>query len=356
MTLENEFLTDPFTQSILEHKNIFTNPTETLINSAVYKIFRNNFLQKFWDEFHTTHCLFSIYIEENTFYNLDLSHIENNWKESILNILATSNCIKINNKIEIIQHERIQETKTAQVKQHLKELSHNSIVFFFGENGIDTIFHRENREEQNFFYTAADLNSFSQRKDISQIEEVLKNYQNTKLNKQLHYSYFFAEKSTLNQLNLPVSKYILKNKPEKYMRDHLTEFLNENMKHSFFIETELSSSKKELDIYTEVDGEFYFFEIKWLGVCIHKNGNTTSTTYTDSRAREGVTQTLEYIKELSEDMSQNIKFGFLVVFDAREQNKEIDYQDLNFIKDELKEYSSLLQIPPKLNLTNMHAG
>ena len=51
-----------------------------------------------------------------------------------------------------------------------------------------------------------------------------------------------------------------------------------------------------------------------------------STEYTDSRARSGVTQTLEYIEELMSSTEKGLRHGYLAIYDARDKKKDIDFQ------------------------------
>lgn len=148
--------------------------------------------------------------------------------------------------------------------------------------------------------------------------------------------------------------YILKNSPERFMRDNLRSYLNEHMQARFQVEIELPVSKNKLDLYTEVDGRFYFIEIKWLGKSINSKGTDISCSYTDSRARNGIIQTLEYIRELKVNTDNNVKCGMLVVFDARKKKKKIDYKDYSFLSDKLNEYITYLRVFDKIHLSNLH--
>lgn len=74
-----------------------------------------------------------------------------------------------------------------------------------------------------------------------------------------------------------------------------------------------------------------------------------STEYTDSRARSGVTQTLEYIEELMSSTEKGLRHGYLAIYDARDKKKDIDFQGYSFVKEELRKYMqnfSILKVIP----------
>ncbi len=81
----------------------------------------------------------------------------------------------------------------------------------------------------------------------------------------------------------------------------------------------------------DVSGELYFIEIKWLGVFINKAGTDLSATvYGEERAKDGVEQTLEYIGELLNSSEKSLRHGYLLIYDARDDKKEIDFKGYYF--------------------------
>ena len=126
------------------------------------------------------------------------------------------------------------------------------------------------------------------------------------------------------------------------------------MKYTFTTEPELGQSKRELDIYFDVSGELYFIEVKWLGVSINDQGTGLSTNYTDARAREGVTQTLEYIEELMNTSEKSLRHGYLAVFDARDNKADIDFQNYRFVRKELERYLPYFSVLKVIPLEKRH--
>lgn len=185
---------------------------------------------------------------------------------------AEVNYIKVDNVGKIIEKKYL-EGNTFEIKKSLQELSSNDYIFFFGEQGITQFINGRVVDENNIFYSRSDRIKFIEKKDISQINEVMENYARQNITQQVNYMCFFADKATISQIDpQKVNKNILRNKPEHYMRDHLCNYLTEHMRYTFTIEPELGQSKRELDIYFDVCGELYFIEIKWLGISINDDG------------------------------------------------------------------------------------
>jgi hypothetical protein len=220
----------------------------------------------------------------------------------------------------------------------LVEISNNGkIAFFLGENGIDIAARGEIIPRINIFYDDNDKLQYYKKYKISDLQACLKEYE-LYINKPGINEAFFANKvliQGLRPINPPLNTLI--NKPENTLRNNLKDYLNRNTQHDFTKEIELDN-KRELDLYTEVDGKIYLIEVKWLGQTINDSNTGFSQRKTDVAAREGVTQTLEYIQHLIEKMRYNVHCGYLCVFDARDNKKAINYDGYNFIKNELLIY------------------
>ena len=165
----------------------------------------------------------------------------------------------------------------------------------------------------------------------------------------------FADNATLRQIDSGyIKRNILKNRPEQFMRDQLCQYLTENMRYTFTTEPELGQTKKELDIYFDVSGELYFIEIKWLGVSVNNKGTGLSKAYTDSRARKGVIQTLEYIGELLNTSEKSLRHGYLLIYDARDKKKDVDFNEFSFVDSDLKSYLDYFSVLGILPLVKKH--
>lgn len=344
MTFTYEQVSEIMENSKLE---IETNPK--------YNLLYKRDLRDYWESRANKANIFSLYVSGSDVDNMDFGKLKENIKLWD-NILAVNNFIQINNEGLVINQSFI-DANSLEVKQELVDKSKNFYVFFFGEEGITRYINGVACEDKNIFYSQEERSKYKKKKDISQLYEVIQAYSDSYVSQQLNYMYFFADNSTLRQLpngERLVTKNILKNKPEHYMRDQLRQFLTDNMQYTFLIEPELGQSKRELDIFFEVKGAWYFIEIKWLGRSINDDGTGLSTSYANARAREGVTQSLEYIEELRKTQEIVLRHGYLAIFDARDSKDELDFDNYSFVKQELRPYISQFGILPIINLEKKH--
>lgn len=317
-------------------------------NDRNYQLLYKGFLHKIWDSRIEHKILFCIVISPENVANLQFENLKDNLDKAVKST-AVANLIKINNFGNLIEKQYL-EGDTVTIKEKLVQISLNNYVFFFGEEGITRFINGRAIDEKNIFYSPLDQMTYNKKKDISQISEVMDEYARKYVTQQVNYMSFFADNSTLRQIDANlIHRNILKNKPEHFMRDQLIIYLTDHMKYTFTREPELGQSKRELDIYFDVRGELFFIEIKWLGVSINAEGTGLSTEYADSRARSGVTQTLEYIEELMNSSEKGLRHGYLAIYDARDVKNDIDFKEYVFVREELKKYMqnfSILKIIP----------
>ena len=321
-----------------------------------FRLLYRGVFQRFWEAQEKHNCFFSISIPVSVIPNIDFTSFENNFKKEIKSLLALNNFFVIN-EIGVCTKKTFLKDEQESVKDKLKQESKNNYVFFFGEFGITRFLNGNEIDDKNIFYTIEQRNQYVMKKDISQFTEVLDEYSNQYITKQVNYMKFFAENSLLKQAGInDLKSNILKNKPEHYMRDDLCQYLNEHMKFTFSVEGELSQSKRKMDIYFEAYGYFYFIEIKWLGQSINDDGNGISTEFGEPRAREGVVQTYEYIAELLNTKERNLRCGYLLIYDAREKKTEIDYKNFDFLNDSLKKHNQYFSCLKSIELTKRHSA
>ena len=313
-----------------------------------YNLLYKKFLQELWENQKNHQIFFSTAISPDNLSKLNFKKLQDNLIE-LNSKIAITNFIKIDECGKVIEAKKL-EGQNNVIKNEICKLSMNDYVFFLGEEGITRFINGRPYEDVNIFYSREDRMRYKEKKDISKIYDVINNYSSQFLTQQVNYMCLFADNATLKQINSEyIKRNILKNKPEHYMRDQLCQYLTENMRYTFTTEPELGQSKGKLDIYFDVSGELYFIEIKWLGVSINDRGDGLSKAYTESRAREGVNQALEYIAELLNTSEKSLKHGYLLIYDARDEKKEVDFKDYSFVKKNLKsylKYFSLLGILP----------
>jgi len=304
----------------------------SIINAAGVKILHSKLLNTFWEDRPNKKLIYVIYFNEVQISLLNLDTIKNNLLTIITDRLKTHKCIQVNNEFEIVSY-------TNEINHDcLIDLSNKqNVVFYFGEEGIDVVVRGKIFPKINVFYDEADKVKYSKKFHISELQECLKEYEKFVNTPGINEA-FFASKTLINKLQStapPMNTLI--NKPENILRNNLLVFLNSNTQHDFVKENELND-KRELDLYAEIDFKKYLIEVKWLGQTINDDDSGFTQKITDFAARDGVTQTLEYIQELIEKMNFNVHCGYLCVFDAREVKKPVNYQEFKFVRADLSPY------------------
>lgn len=301
----------------------------SILNAAKIKILNNIYLTEFWKEMPNKKLTYVFYFAETDISTLNFDEIKKNLTTVVTNELKSNRIINVNSNFEIIGSSSNEITH-----ELLIQLSNKNVVFFFGEFGIDVVVRGKITPRINVFYDEIDRLKFLKKYHISTLQECLKEYE-VYIKEPGVNEAFFASKNIVAKIK-PVNppNNVLHNKPERILRDNLISFLNRNTQHTFSKETELNN-QRELDLYAEVDGKKYLIEVKWLGNSVNDDETGFSQKVTDISARDGVTQTLQYIKHLFEQMSYNVHCGYLCVFDAREEKKEVNYRNFDFISAEL---------------------
>jgi hypothetical protein len=312
---------------------IYDSERATILNSHEIKMLLSKYLTDFWQERPNKLITYILFFNESLIGGLKFDNIKQNLNDAITEQLKTHRIIQVDSLFSIIS---INETPINH--EFLIECSNKkNVVFFFGENGIDVVIRGKIFPRINIFYDEPDRMKYLKKFHISKLQQCLKEYEGFIKEPGINDA-FFASKNLVSRIkpkNPP--KNTLHNKPEKILRDNLLSFLNRNTQHTFSKENELNN-QRELDLYTEVEGKKYLIEVKWLGQSINDTETDLSQKMTDYWAREGVKQTLEYIKHLFEEMNFNLHCGYLCVFDARETKTPIDYKNYSFIAAEYLPY------------------
>lgn len=348
--MANDFFTVESAQEVLEKYK------DEISNHKKYRILYSKTFTDFWNSRINKEIFFTIYFKVDILDDLSIKEI-NDKMVNLNPILLNNNFIEIDKAGNVLTSYNKVFNNQHDMKEELKELSKANCVFFFGKSGIDKFVNGESLNDINIFYTQADLKKYSEKRHISELPQVIEEYATKYIPQQCQYMSFFAENALLNRIDANlIRRNILRNSPEKYMRDHLLGYLNEHMQHTFVKEPELIQSKRELDIYTEdSDSSLIFIEIKWLGTSVDKTGTKLGQEYKEDRARSGVKQVLEYIKELCATPGASLKCGYLAVYDARDEDLTIDYGDYStYIDQELIPYLQLFGTLPTIPLRKTH--
>lgn len=207
------------------------------------------------------------------------------------------------------------------------------IVFHVAPNALIKYFIDGKGFGGGVFYTSEAQKNYEQLKTIDHLPEVLNEYR-ISLTHQNTYLKFFVTKAGLRAMHrikntteredvfLAKYRHLLNNKPEYLFQEDMRNFINQHMR-VFVTREEILEDLDRLDIkLTDERGEdTYFIEIKWVGESIAPDGSKPGTEYeANPRIKpDAVRQVVGYIAELLKER-QNIKIGYLAVFDARKDD------------------------------------
>lgn len=228
----------------------------------------------------------------------------------------------------------------------------NLVCFLIDPDSTINYFIDGNDYGDGIFYTDQSRKAYEELKTIDKLEEVLDGYR-TVLKNQDTYIKFFVPKSQLKALRMltksPQSekqfiqdhKHLLRNKPEECFREDIRNYIKRHMKVVVYREVVMEDlDRLDIELLDERGKDLYFIEIKWVGDSIHADGNKFGTTYNVNRINpHAVIQVVGYINQLLEE-KQNIKIGYLLVFDARKENLADtgDGVTENIVPKELRKY------------------
>lgn len=260
--------------------------------------------------------------------------------ESVLNsddgILC--NYLVLNNQLSIIDKARDNKynSDSNEARKLYIELSKDYVVFLLQPDETVSFFIDGNDFIEGIFLSLKDMKSYTAKKDISKITDLFSEYQAYIADRNV-YSNFFISKSHLKSLKKDLNSmvgeeqfikdhcHLLNNKPEDRLRENLRHFLNMRLKATLLTKEYILANFNRLDIFIldESGTELYLIEVKWVGECISAEGKKISKTSFDETDinPKAVIQSVKYLKQLHYE-KQNIKLGFLVVFDAR-KNQEL---------------------------------
>ena len=235
------------------------------------------------------------------------------------------------------------------------------VVFLISPEAIINYFIDGHDYGGGLFYTREAQKNYERLRSIDQLTDVLKDYR-TRLTHQNTYLKFFVPKEELHALYKLIHpketesefvknhKHLLHNKPEELFREDLRTYIKEHMRVVVTREVMLEDlDRLDIELTDEIGNDLYFIEIKWVGESIGAKGNELGVKY-DATPRikpDAVRQVVGYIDELLTD-NQNIKVGYLAVFDARKDDKPDTGIDIteNVLPEELrKHYPRFVKLP-----------
>jgi len=299
----------------------------TTINNIIY-----NWLS---DPTNNLNSILAIFIPKLILYD---STVKNELENSLNNILSDAyrnnkNCIifKINSNNEL-KHNLNNMSSNELDNPHLKNLSKEKYIFKIN-----------NSKNIISFYDNIILNCKDAPKTtvtIDKLDSVIQDYTTYLKYKKLENDKFFEPKTTFTNhydsvktdptLYKKIFYNTLRNKPEKYMHESLSDFLRDNLEANIIDESKQADNKR-FDILIIVNiNAHYLLEVKWLGDSIKASKtfdeNNAFTTYNKFNIPEHIEQIYNYVKNYINREKISLRNANLVYFDARKNKTNIDYE------------------------------
>ncbi|MGE5328878.1 MAG: hypothetical protein ACM3KR_05160 [Deltaproteobacteria bacterium] len=319
--------------------------TTDIINISQFKILKFQYIDKLWASIKER--VFILCISKENLEKLKFKEYQEFFKLIDAELNKCNNKILVNDNMEIIHCEKF----LYDLKFHSQHVSSNNYcVFYINEDGVCIFNNGTEIYGANVFFDEKDLAMYSKRKSIGEIRDILELYKNQYL--PTVNDIFFEN----NLEALKDTKYsnILKNKPEKIMKENLIKYLNKNLKHSFTANVPITNSTQVIDAFTEVDGEIYFINISWLGVSISECLTMIAEKHNEEHMKKFISNAIEAIEKLVKINGENFKCGYIVTFDARDSKAVINLEDYGFINEDQKMYIDFLVRIDEFKIAQKH--
>lgn len=322
-----------FRAEILEAKEkVQQYAAEPLLDSIPFKSLRALFISEMAKG--TSVDLKSIHISTN-----DFKQLPEVLDEQVKKLFASDEFIK-NRHIEVdsqlnvtaTYNEEFAEDSTTVINMYIEISLKEKIIFLLSRDDGLSYFIKGHKHGEGIFATNKDWALYKKKKTVDEIDQVFEEYRDNHLTDSNNYQKFFVSLTQLRSLHMDmkselsekdfIAKYknLVKNKPESYFRDDLLGYLQAVMRAEVAKEFTLNDDDRiDILVHDEAGLGLYFIEVKWIGTSIDRMGKNIGSTFEPNPnvVPKGYRQTVRYIKELS-DIYDNVKLGYLVVFDARE--------------------------------------
>lgn len=272
---------------------------------------------------------FCFYLPAEIINKIDIERIAENLSNGIQKELQTNNFLVVNELFEVQRSMSYNPADSVEAKSVYRNLSKGGNCVILIINGLYSTYYNEVELSTSVFTAEADIKSYTKKLDISDVFEVLNQYREYLADHNNVYK-FFVDKYTLKTIygtDYKKNCNLLRNSPENDLREDLKKFLSGRIRRTFnFSRENQLDSKKRLDINTEDSmGNYYFFEVKWLGKSVHKKDPKEGTVYDAKDIPDGYVQALNYIHELKNNMNKTVRFGCLIIFDARQTKTSLEW-------------------------------
>jgi hypothetical protein len=253
--------------------------------------------------------------------------------KDIQEILSNPNYNSIEYNIDIngfIKNKKFIKDNYTIEKLSQKTHFNNQIAFFLGLNGLDTVINGVLFESKNHLSSYKDI-LWTKLISIESYVELLDRFFNEYVQYDVQKRYFLYSDNIHIDWKEQLKKHpkLLVNKPEEKFQLDLVKFLKDNCLDTVLKEVQ-NDENERYDIWVGTDQkEVYIFEIKWLGKSITQKGGVNSKYDNEERAHEGAYQLKDYIENEERTLEgykhSKIHLGILLIFDARDDMKGINY-------------------------------
>ena len=281
--------------------------------------------------------------------------------------------IVVNSQLEVtaFNNEEFAKDSSQAIQMYCESSRDGNIIFLLSHDNPLSFFIKGHNFNA-LFATADDLAHYKRKKTVDELDQVFEDYRRNHITDSNNYQKFFVSLTELRSLRkdlksdltekdfIASNKHLVKNRPESYFRDDLLGYLQGEMRAKVSKEFTLNDDDRiDILVQDEAGLGIYFIEVKWVGTSIHRLGKDIGLVYEPDPkvVPEGYQQTVKYIKKLS-DLFNNVKLGYLVVFDARKDDVAGDSGDgrsSDMLEDEYRDYERQFRKVPDFRVVNRKA-
>ncbi|MBT2653223.1 hypothetical protein [Oceanobacillus sp. ISL-73] len=292
-------------------------------------------IHEVWKNYQKYGVSLAIILDQQIKGNAGISIKEYDFGKDLNGIITTPNQKSVEYIIDIngfIQKKKlVRETCTIE-KISQKTHFNKQVAFFLGLNGLDTVINGILFESKNHLSSYKDI-IWNKQIGIDSYKELLEMFFQENVQYDNQKRYFLYNDNIHSDWKEQLKKYpkLLINKPEEKFQLDLVKFLKDKCLDAVLKEVQ-NDENERYDIWVGTDQkEVYIFEIKWLGKSITQSGRVNSSYDNEERAYEGAYQLKDYIENedrtLEGSKHSRIHLGVLLLFDAREEMKDINYPE-----------------------------
>lgn len=208
------------------------------------------------------------------------------------------------------------------------------IVLHLGVKGVDVFIDGILFQSDNFLSSYKDVMYVREMLEISNYEKLLHGFYLEDIQYDRNKRYFLQRGDIPKEYHAnTIDKYtkLLKNRPEKYFQLDFIKYLKNHCCDTVIKEYANVTEDRYDVLVLDEENQVYVFEIKWLGCSITTKMNIFEKYNTSERAISGAYQLLDYVSNADKYSEYFLEYpvccAVLLVFDAREENTEIDYPE-----------------------------